>query len=645
MYFCATVGELATAFFRSLFVNICTFLNQLLIFFFTVFERIGKARLVSDPDTQDLFIRISLLLGIFMVFRLSFAFIQYIIDPDSMTDKAKGIGNVVKRVVISVVLLVTTPMLFNMAYKAQDIIIDKAIISKLILGTEGKSHGMSSDGRNISGNLFFAFFRASATAQDKNTQDWKRYKLIKHCYFDGCTDSEVKNSGIPPEDIDGWHTTTAGSFSNISAYINQPNQHQKIWQDYKSFTYRFDALGLAAVIMMCFGIYIIITYTIQVGIRAIQLAYLQIIAPIPIMMYMTPKGDESLKKWFKQCTTTFFDFFIRVAMLCFATNVISIIVESFNKLDNNEIWYSDSKLYNAYILVVLIISVLLFAKKAPKLLQEIFPSAGGTAGFDFGLKNSYLKGAATLAGGMTAGAIGGIITGVKHGEGTRFGRVGGAVTGMFRGAAGGAKTKGNIFKNARTGMANQRAAMQRAYEKNNDGSDFWGRTLFSTSAARQKDAYEKELQAYSNYDAVVKNLDTELEKDAYVQNAMAYKQRLLDGRAGGKTVTANEIQMADDAIKAAKKSALEAKLVSKDQKFVNLVKEAEAVRKDGVKEGYIGFGNAEIDINSPAAAVTAFYDNKDSTKQETYNIKSPGGGERHDKYKRAEANSKYNKTK
>lgn len=49
---------------------------------------------------------------------------------------------------------------------------------------------------------------------------------------------------------------------------------------------------------LAFGIavlYTIFIFTIQVGVRVIQLAYLQIIAPIPIIMYITPKGDEQLK--------------------------------------------------------------------------------------------------------------------------------------------------------------------------------------------------------------------------------------------------------------------------------------------------------------------------------------------------------------
>lgn len=690
MFFLAN-ASIVTNFFRSLMTDISGFIYRLLIFFFEMFETLGSAELIKSDYVQELFQKFSLLIGLFMVFRLSFAFIQYIINPDEMTDKAKGVGNIIKRVVVSVILLVTTPMLFRMAFRVQKIIIDEQILSKIILGNTSESSEDSSNGTRIAGELFFAFFRPIDGVTD--TDRISRYNRIKRCYINGgCNwayiDEYSKGNGIGPGssddeiydaiktfcltshkldskeeclkafhsgklsffgsgNIDTLHFLPAGDFEAISYYINAPNRDKKLWESFEDYQFAYDAVGLAALLVGILACYIIITYTIQVGIRAVQLGYLQIIAPIPILMYMTPKGDETLKKWFKQCTTTFLDFFIRSAILFFAVHVIRLLAESFSTLDSSIPW-THNVIKDAYLLVILIIAVLLFAKKAPKLLQEIFPSAGGASGFDFGLNNSYLKGAATLAGGMTAGAVGGIITGVKHGEGTRFGRVGGAVTGMFRGAAGGAKTKGNIFKNAQTGMANQRAAMQRAYERNQDESTFLGRTLFSTSESRKKDNFEKELQAYSNYEAVVKSLDTELEKDANVQVAMNRKQALMDRQKnGGPAATAAEIKAADDLIKKAKKSVLQQEIGrGTNAKIMQLVGEADAIRASGVDKGYVGFGTTSMTDTSIDARtrVNAFYNNRDDARTETYNIKSPGGA-RNAEYETAKDNAKYNKSK
>lgn len=99
-------------------------------------------------------------------------------------------------------------------------------------------------------------------------------------------------------------------------------------------------------------------------------------------------------------------------------------------------------------------------------------------------------------------------------------------------------------------MSSQRAASQKAYERNNDGSSFWGRNFSAPGATRTKEAFDKELSLYSDYNGVVDLVDKELEKDAAVQSAMARKQALLErGSSGGPAPTVAEIRNADALIK------------------------------------------------------------------------------------------------
>ena len=61
-----------------------------------------------------------------MTFRLTFAFIQYIINPDTLADKKKGAGNIIVKIVVAVVLLGSSNYIFQFAYKVQDKIISSA---------------------------------------------------------------------------------------------------------------------------------------------------------------------------------------------------------------------------------------------------------------------------------------------------------------------------------------------------------------------------------------------------------------------------------------------------------------------------------------------------------------------------------------
>lgn len=82
---------------RTTMLDICSVIYRLIAFCFEVFYNLGTANLLQNEAVQNIISRTTLIIGLFMVFRVTFAFIQYIIDPDAMTDKSKGAGAIVKR--------------------------------------------------------------------------------------------------------------------------------------------------------------------------------------------------------------------------------------------------------------------------------------------------------------------------------------------------------------------------------------------------------------------------------------------------------------------------------------------------------------------------------------------------------------------
>ena len=319
-----------------------------------------------------------------MVFRVTFAFVQYIVDPDAMLDKKKGAANIIKKIIISIVLLGSTSTLFNLAFKAQDLIIDNQIIGKIIFNTSS-SNGYDSDslystpensstfGGRLSAEVFSAFYRLNpeASPKDSDQEDCKTWLT-----------NDDGNSGYSK-----LKEKIAQNKGALSGYKNSPAAICLNEQDSSDeYIVDFDAGGFLALAFGIAVLYTIFIFTIQVGVRVIQLAYLQIIAPIPIIMYITPKGDEQLKKWGQQCSTTFLDFFMRCTIIYFAILVIQNIWETgfIGKLlsagtESSNGWET------MYVGVIMIIAVLTFAKKVPNLIKEIFPSLGGAAGFDYGL--------------------------------------------------------------------------------------------------------------------------------------------------------------------------------------------------------------------------------------------------------------------
>ena len=368
--------------FRTLMFILCDGVYRLIYLTFYIFEKLGSARIIED--TQGIVNRVSLIIGLFMVFRVTFAFVQYIVDPDAMLDKKKGAANIIKKIIISIVLLGSTSTLFNLAFKAQDLIIDNQIIGKIIFNSSS-SNGYDSDsiystpenpstfGGRLSAEVFSAFYRLNPEASPKNSVQEKCKEWLTN------NDSDHGKSKLKEK--------IAQNKGALSGYKNSPAAICLNEQDSSDeYIVDFDAGGFLDLVFGIAVLYTIFIFTIQVGVRVIQLAYLQIIAPIPIIMYITPKGDEQLKKWGQQCSTTFLDFFMRCTIIYFAILVIQNIWEPgfIGKLlsagtESSNGWET------MYVGVIMIIAVLTFAKKAPNLIKEIFPSLGGAAGFDYGL--------------------------------------------------------------------------------------------------------------------------------------------------------------------------------------------------------------------------------------------------------------------
>lgn len=420
---------------RGLFGRLCIWVYQLIGMFYNLFITISKVNVLSGNELiETLYNRVGLILGLFMVFKLMFSLIQSLVDPDKLTDKNNGAVSIIKRSLIAIVLLGITPSLFKEAYDLQATLVGAKsssdnILYKLIFAKDTAAY-VDNFGNELAAEFYFSFFKddeyPELTDEIENEDRFTSYT--------GDTIETLKKKVL-----------SADKFSLDDTY-----QYLMMTSTGGQYVIEFSPL-------LCLGagiliLWIIITYCVQIAVRVFQLAYLQLIAPIPILSYIS-KPDGSFKKWTTQCTTTYLDLFLRLAIIYFVMAMVHSLSKVFENIDNS-----------FFVELFLIIGLLQFAKKAPDLIKEIFPSMGGAAKFDFGLGSKPLKGLATFGAGAAIGAVGGAISGVRNGYGGR-GKVAGFFGGIGRGALGGAKTKGSIIKNVQGGMSNTRQARQRALDR------------------------------------------------------------------------------------------------------------------------------------------------------------------------------------
>lgn len=420
---------------RTILMAFCNVIYKLIIYVYELFIAIGSATILNSDQIQVIYNRVGLILGIIMIFRLIFSFVQYMINPDKITDKETGVGSIIKKIMVVIIALGMTDWVFEKAFDLQEIILEENTIGKIVLGVpEEENIDMSEFGVLFSYELFSNFFYQNPDKQDSGTCSSSFFEQKLPSYVYAYKDYEVVNQCL--------NSSSGTIISNGEYYAH------------------FD--GLEALVIGGIVLWILLMYTITLAVRVVKLAFLRIVAPIPILSYIAPKKDTAFQRWIKQCVTTYLDLFIRLAIIYFCMLMISIIFTSDEVIINSSKYLSSASSLNKYFNIILILGILLFAKKLPEILGEIFPSMSGKGGLDLGLglKSRTDFVGASVAKKLPGAAIGSVTsagvdsvarfrTNLKQGKGIKkavIGGVGGlafgSARGLYHGYKGGTPIKG-----------------------------------------------------------------------------------------------------------------------------------------------------------------------------------------------------------
>ena len=384
--------------FRRIMLLLSTCALELINYTFDIFIKLGKAEFLTSSQIQSIYSRVTLILGIFMLFKMIFSFIQYLINPETMSDKSKGAGKLIMKAVLVVAMLGFTPYIFTGAFKLQNAVVDSNILAKVIFGKSSDVE-VNNFGYELSSSIFFDFYSS-------NIENIEEY----------CDDLGPDMENL--RDEIKYH----GTFSYASSCINTSLEKTSVapWTWFhglnEGYVIDFKWHGIVLVGVSIFVLYILLSYCLSVGIRVIQLGFLQLIAPIPILSYLGEDKDGAFSKWIKRCVSTFIDLFIRLAIIYFVVYAIDLILGA----NSDSYWYFMSTTDNPtgftkiLLSLILILGMLLFAKKAPELLKELLPQGiGSNIGFGFGnVKEAWGLAKKPLGVGKRAiGFVGGAATG------------------------------------------------------------------------------------------------------------------------------------------------------------------------------------------------------------------------------------------
>ena len=280
---------------------------------YDVFSAIATTTILSD-EVLDIFSgKVYALVGIFMLFKVTFSLISYIVNPDEFVDKNKGFSKLIVNIITSLLLLVVFPFIYDEAMNIQKIVLDENIIGKIFTSST-YTLTSSVDGDFMAQETFTAFYHPN---NDYN------YSLNIYEIFD--TDVNAKTNG----DYDMYYLPVVSTIVGIILVL------------------------------------VLISFCFDIAVRSIKLDFLNMFAPIPIIARIDPKkGNETFNHWMKMFTSTYLDLFGRLIAIYFAIFIIG-------QIPNMNISSTDGSEVGLFVKVFIIMGVLLFAKQLPKLVEDL----------------------------------------------------------------------------------------------------------------------------------------------------------------------------------------------------------------------------------------------------------------------------------
>lgn len=432
---------------NTIFQSIMLWIDSVIYWFaaqcYQLFMKLSVTQIFDENFFNNFATRIYSILGVFMLFYLAYALLNALVDPDKLARGDKSVSKIAQNLVVSLVILGLLPSIFSYAYRLQNYILSSNVIGSLIFGTPTIDPTVESDDSLIryGDAISFTVLNTFLNSDDYNVRldnDYTWYDVKYEILHDG---NYSKLSGLSDPIV---HETTVLSGEDAGKSVNI---------DYKV------GISSLAGIYLC---YIMLSFTLDLGVRVVKLAFCQLIAPIPVVMRAVPGKNGTFDKWLKLTLSVYFEIFVRVAFMYIAIYFINGLTTS-NVFNN----FFSGGIQGMLALVIIILGILTFAKQAPKMISDMLGLDTGNMKLGIGEK---LKAGGFFAGGAMLGAgVTGLTRNVISGGRNVFGRgheafnafrkgniksgfknVGGAIAGIGSGAlstiAGGTSGMFNAYK-------------------------------------------------------------------------------------------------------------------------------------------------------------------------------------------------------
>ena len=376
---------------RTIFLALDGIIYAIISYCYEVFNFISEIRVFENEDMVNLGNRIYILIGVVSLFLVAYTLLNAIINPDNATkDKNKSFSGIVKNITLAVIGIAIIPTIFDYAYEFQSRVLCNNVIQKFFLENNITE---DDDTRNKMGAQMSLY-------------------LFKSFYY---VKGNEDNVSLDENDNSSWESKAQSIVSDNDSSYNLSMAFSDIELGNKSVS---EALGdfddsidsgklgylfLISTIAGIFCTYVMLGFVIDMGVRAVKLAYLQLIAPLPVLTLVLPNQKKVFDAWLKKTTSCFIEVFVRIIAMSFAFYAIKYLRPwIFNDMSTVSCGKTVGAVTKLLAQAAFIVGVFAFLKQLPKLIKDLMPGLD-SAGFKLGFGNAF----AEAGGFQMLGAAGG----------------------------------------------------------------------------------------------------------------------------------------------------------------------------------------------------------------------------------------------
>lgn len=384
----------------SLFID--SIVYQLLGYAYNLFNVVASARVLSQDTLATLANRVYIIIGVIALFLVAYALLTAIIDPDKASKGDTSLGKIVPNIAIAIVAIALVPTVFSYAYRIQKIILCDNLIAKWILDTNPTSSDDA--GAYLATTLFQSFYYPKTSGDDEKANNNSAGITSEEEYntrLDNIVDSEGQSLSSAFELVRTGKQTLFDALGNFNKNIKN-----------KEIGYFIIISTLAG----GFCVYVLINYCFDAAKRAVKLAYLQLIAPLPILTIIIPGQKKIFQNWLKKTISCFTEIFVRIFVIVIvafiAENLPNLVFNMSSMFNDGYGCVTEIGLVTALLVkALLILGLFAFAKEAPKLISDI--TGVDSKGFKLGIRDKLSEVGAFQAmaglGGFVAATANGVV--------------------------------------------------------------------------------------------------------------------------------------------------------------------------------------------------------------------------------------------